>query len=192
MLTQEKEFYLSICEDKVSKCKDCKLCEGRTRTVFGAGNIDCDIMFIREAPGKDEDEQGKPFVGKAGQLLNQWLESCKIERKSVYIANIIKCRPPNNRIPEEIEIKSCLSYLDYQIWIIKPKVLITLGSTALKALTNDFKISIIRERGSQKSYKNKAFIPTLHPAFILRQNTKENNDNVIKDILLAKRLAQGN
>ena len=107
-------------ENEVKQCKKCSLCSNRTQTVFGVGNIDADVMFIGEGPGADEDIEGEPFVGKAGKLMNQAFIGVGISRDNIYIANIVKCRPPNNRTPLKEEAKSCLNYLRYQVMIIKP------------------------------------------------------------------------
>ena len=133
-------------KEAIKNCNNCKLCTGRKNIVFGVGNKNADIMFIGEGPGADEDTQGIPFVGKAGQLMNKAFDAVGIEREEVYIANIVKCRPPNNRVPEADESKACLDYLRNQVILVKPKIIVLLGSTALKnILGEEHKIS--RERG---------------------------------------------
>ena len=148
-------------------CQNCELAGGRTNVVFGVGNPNARLMFIGEAPGRDEDIQGVPFVGRAGQLLNKILEAAGIEREDVYIANIIKCRPPNNRTPLTNEIEACIPYLGRQVTLIAPKVICTLGLPATQTL--------LGIRGSMGSMRGKMYvegdvkvIPTYHPAAALR------------------------
>ncbi|MFH1690651.1 MAG: uracil-DNA glycosylase family protein [Candidatus Eisenbacteria bacterium] len=148
-------------------CQNCELAGGRTNVVFGAGNPHARLMFIGEAPGRDEDIQGVPFVGRAGQLLNKILEAAEIERDDVYIANIIKCRPPNNRTPLTNEIEACIPYLGRQVALIAPKIICTLGLPATQTL--------LGIRGSMGSLRGKMYvegdvkvIPTYHPAAALR------------------------
>ena len=116
------------------ECKKCKLCNNRTKVVFGVGNENADIMFIGEGPGADEDRIGEPFVGRAGKLLDMAFQALNINRNDIYIANIVKCRPPGNRNPESDEVEACIPYLKQQIEYIKPKKIILLGSVALKAI----------------------------------------------------------
>ena len=119
-------------EEVVKQCRKCRLCETRKNVVFGVGNREADIMFIGEGPGADEDTQGEPFVGKAGKLMNMAFDMLGIKREEVYIANIVKCRPPNNRNPQDDEAESCLDYLRNQVILVKPKIIVLLGSVALK------------------------------------------------------------
>ena len=123
--------------EEVKKCNKCSLCTNRKNVVFGFGNPNADIMFIGEGPGADEDEQGIPFVGKAGKLMNQAFKGLGIARDDVYIANIVKCRPPNNRTPLKEEANACLDYLRNQVILINPKIIVLLGSTALKNILGD-------------------------------------------------------
>jgi DNA polymerase len=149
-------------------CTRCKLHGlGRTKVVFGVGNPDADLMFVGEAPGGDEDIQGIPFVGRAGQLLTKMIAAINFERDQVYIANVIKCRPPGNRNPEPDEVETCEPYLFRQIDAIRPRVIVALGSFAAKALlrSND---SISRLRGRVYDFRGAKLIPTFHPAFLLR------------------------
>jgi len=148
-------------------CKRCKLCQTRKNLVFGEGNPAARLMFIGEAPGKEEDEQGKPFVGRAGVLLTKLIEGLGLKRQDIYIANIIKCRPPSNRNPELNEIQSCKPFLLQQIKIIDPKVIVLLGSCSLKSLLGEDK-QISKVRGRQFSIHGRMYIPTYHPAYILR------------------------
>ena len=119
-------------EESIKGCKKCKLCMNRTNIVFGTGNKQADVMFIGEGPGADEDRLGEPFVGKAGQLMNKALQALDIDRDKLYITNIVKCRPPQNRVPEQDEAEACLNYLRNQVILVKPKIIVLLGSTALK------------------------------------------------------------
>ena len=119
-------------EEETKKCRKCKLCRNRTNVVFGTGNKEADVMLIGEGPGADEDLQGEPFVGKAGKLMNMAFETIGLKREEVYIANIVKCRPPLNRNPEDDEAIACLNYLRNQVILVKPKIIVLLGSVALK------------------------------------------------------------
>lgn len=152
---------------EVANCKACELYKTRKNYVFGDGNPNADLMFIGEAPGASEDEKGLPFVGKAGKLLDDLLKDVGIERKDVYIANCLKCRPPNNRDPQEAELKACRPFLDKQISLVKPSVIVTLGRFALtQLLGNDKKITHSRGLVFEKEFYK--VIPTYHPAYLLR------------------------
>jgi DNA polymerase len=158
---------VAIRED-IGDCTRCKLCRlGRSQIVFGVGNPDADLMFVGEAPGRDEDIQGIPFVGRAGQKLTQIIEAIGLKRDEVYIANVIKCRPPENRNPEPDEVESCEQFLFRQIDVIKPKVIVALGTFAARSLlkTTD---PISRLRGRVYEYRGAKLVPTFHPAFLLR------------------------
>lgn len=158
--------------DVVKKCTNCKLAGNRTNTVFGVGNPKADIMFIGEGPGADEDKEGEPFVGKAGKLMNQAFLGIGIKRDSIYIANIVKCRPPNNRNPELDEVNSCLNYLRNQVMLIKPKIIVLLGSVALQnVLGKEYKITSSRGKWIEK--KGIMYLPTFHPAALLRDENKK-------------------
>src|SRR5438552_9682480 len=149
-------------------CPRCKLAGlGRKQVVFGVGNPDADLMFVGEAPGGDEDIQGIPFVGRAGQLLTKIIEAIGLKRDDVYIANVIKCRPPGNRNPDPDEVETCEPFLFQQIDVIKPKVIVALGTFAAKTLlrTQD---PISRLRGRVYDYRGAKLIPTFHPAYLLR------------------------
>lgn len=153
-------------------CKKCKLCTTRQNVVFGVGNEKADIMFIGEGPGGDEDRLGEPFVGKAGQLMNKAFDIVGIKREEIYIANVVKCRPPNNRDPEEDEIKACMDFLRNQVMIIKPKIIVLLGRTALQnILGKEYKITAVRGNWIEK--KGIMYLPTWHPAALLRDETKK-------------------
>ena len=152
---------------KVRACTLCGLHRGRTQTVFGVGRRDARLFVIGEAPGADEDRQGEPFVGRAGQLLNAMLRSIGLPRAEVYIANILKCRPPNNRDPQPDEVESCEPFLFQQIAAIRPKVIVALGSFAAKTLLRSDE-SISRLRGRIYDFHGAQLIPTFHPSFLLR------------------------
>ena len=149
-------------------CQRCKLHTlGRRQVVFGVGNPDADLMFVGEAPGADEDLQGEPFVGKAGQLLTKIIEAMGLTREQVYIANVIKCRPPGNRNPEPDEVEQCEPFLFRQIDIIKPRVIVALGKFAAQCLLKT-DAPITRIRGREFTYRDAVLIPTYHPAYLLR------------------------
>jgi DNA polymerase len=148
-------------------CQNCKLAKFRTQVVYGVGNPNADLMFIGEAPGRDEDLKGEPFVGRAGQLLTDIIKAMKLTRDDVYIANVIKCRPPENRNPEPDELEACRPYIRRQVEIIQPKVIVTLGRFALQSLTGkDYGIS--SARGKWLEYEGVKVMPTYHPAYLLR------------------------
>ena len=152
--------------DAVFRCHGCRLCETRTNVVFADGSEHAELMFIGEGPGADEDAQGVPFVGKAGQLLTKMIAAMQFKREEVYIANIVKCRPPGNRNPTDDEMASCLPYLLRQIELVRPKVIVLLGSVALKGLLN--RSGIMRMRGHWLDYRGIMVMPTFHPAYLLR------------------------
>lgn len=153
--------------DKVSNCTQCSLHQGRTQTVFARGNPQAKLMVIGEAPGFYEDQQGKPFVGKAGILLDKMLAAIGINEEQVYIANVIKCRPPNNRDPQLMEIEACQSYLQQQIDLIKPKLLLAVGRFAGQFLAKN-NIPLNRLRNQLQYYDQTPFFVTYHPAYLLR------------------------
>jgi DNA polymerase len=160
---------LTMLREKIGPaCTRCKLHSlGRKQVVFGVGNPDADLMFVGEAPGADEDQQGEPFVGRAGQLLTKIIEAIGLRRDQVYIANIIKCRPPGNRNPEPDEVEQCEPFLFQQVAAIKPKVIVALGKFAAQSLlrTTD---PITRLRGRSFNYRGATLVPTFHPAYLLR------------------------
>ena len=159
---------LSAIREDIGDCTRCKLhALGRQQIVYGVGNPNADLIFVGEAPGADEDIQGIPFVGRAGQLLTKIVEAIGLKREDVYIANVIKCRPPGNRNPEPDEVEACEGFLVRQIDSIRPKVIVALGTFAAKALlkTQD---PISRLRGRVYEYRGAKLIPTFHPAFLLR------------------------
>ncbi|MEE8132577.1 MAG: uracil-DNA glycosylase [Nitrososphaerales archaeon] len=156
---------LEIIADEVRKCTLCKLCEGRTNAVPGEGKRLSNLMFIGEAPGRKEDEQGRPFVGAAGKILTEALEEAGLSRVEVFITNVVKCRPPNNRVPTDQERNSCRSYLERQIKLINPKIICVLGRTAHEALLKGG--SIISKRGKLIQYENRFYFLTVHPAAVI-------------------------
>jgi DNA polymerase len=152
----------------IGDCQRCKLAPHRTQIVFGVGNPDADLVFVGEAPGFDEDKSGIPFVGKAGQLLTEIItKGMKIRREDVYIANIIKCRPPGNRNPEPDEIAACEPFLKRQLALLKPKAIVALGSFAAQCLLKT-RTPITRLRGTWANYQDVPLMPTFHPAYLLR------------------------
>ena len=159
-------------ENSIKGCNKCKLCGGRNNIVFGVGNKNADIMFIGEGPGADEDAQGIPFVGKAGQLMNKAFEGIGINRDKVYIANIVKCRPPQNRNPEKDEAEACIDYLRNQVMIIKPKIIVLLGNVALKNILGE-EYGITKARGKWIEKKGIWYLPTFHPAALHRDESKK-------------------
>ena len=168
VFASQQEALAAVRADVGDDCSRCKLHRlGRTQIVFGVGNPNADLMFVGEAPGADEDIQGEPFVGRAGQLLTKIIEAMGMKREDVYIANVLKCRPPNNRNPEPDEVEQCEPFLMRQIDIIKPKVIVALGKHAAHSLlkTND---PITRIRGREYKFRDAILMPTYHPAYLLR------------------------
>ena len=152
---------------RIAACKRCPLHQSRTRTVPGQGSTSPEILFIGEGPGADEDRQGLAFVGRAGQLLTKIIEAMGFTRDQVFIGNIVKCRPPENRTPLPEEMQACLTYLREQIALLKPKVIVAMGATAVKGLL-DVQAGITRLRGQWMSYEGIDLMPTFHPAYLLR------------------------
>jgi len=169
----------------IGECTRCKLSERRTNIVFGVGSASAGLMFIGEGPGADEDAQGEPFVGRAGKKLDEMIKAIGLQRKDVYIANIVKCRPPGNRDPEKDEIATCVKFLYDQIEAIRPKVIVTLGSPSTKTLLNT-KIGITKIRGEWQDFRGIAVMPTFHPAYLLRVYTLENRKKVFSDLKAAR------
>jgi DNA polymerase len=173
---------------EIGDCTRCKLhTQGRRQIVFGVGNPDADLMFVGEAPGADEDVQGIPFVGRAGQLLTKIIEAINLKREDVYIANVIKCRPPGNRNPEQDEVETCEPFLFQQIDIIKPKVIVALGTFAARTLLRTLD-PISRLRGRVYDYRGAKLIPTFHPAYLLRNPSSKRE--VWEDMKVVRRLLQ--
>lgn len=184
---QSSSNTLDSLAEQVALCKQCKLCETRTLTVFGDGNENADIMFIGEGPGEQEDQTGIPFVGQAGQLLSKMIDHCfSLTRDDVYIANIVKCRPPGNRDPEEDEVTACIGYLKHQIALVRPKVIVTLGRVATQSLL-DVKEKIGKLRGRIFEYEGIPVVPSWHPSYLLRRPMARNDSvadmKIVSEIL---------
>lgn len=157
----------TVLEEAVRSCTKCALHSTRTQTVFGVGNRRAQWMFVGEAPGADEDRQGEPFVGAAGKLLNAMLTALGLKREEVFIANVLKCRPPNNRDPQANEVEQCEPYLIRQIELIQPKLIVALGRHAAHSLLKT-DLALARLRGQPLSYQNIPLVVTYHPAYLLR------------------------
>ncbi len=184
-----KQELLNKLYEPYKRCMACPLGSlGRTNVVFGEGNPDTNLLFVGEGPGRDEDAQGKPFVGRSGQLLNRTLEALGINRSDVFITNIVKCRPPNNRKPMPLESKTCKNLLLLnQIKIIRPKVICTLGATALEGLIEKV-IKITKIRGTVLQMGPITIIPTFHPAYVLRNPNEQ--QTLLQDIQKAYTYAE--
>ena len=156
----------------IGDCQRCKLCRSRTHIVFGSGNPHARLMFVGEGPGYDEDQQGQPFVGAAGQLLTRIIQAIKMNREDVYICNIVKCRPPGNRVPEPDEVQTCLPFLERQIAAVAPEMICALGASAARTLLNT-NAPISRLRGKLYDFKGTKLLPTYHPAYLLRNPEKK-------------------
>jgi len=178
----------STLRDQVANCTRCALAAGRTNTVFGVGNPDADWLVIGEAPGAEEDRRGEPFVGRAGQLLDQMLLAVGQQRESVFIANILKCRPPNNRDPNPEEVSACRAYLARQIELVRPKIILAVGRIAAQSLLgSDAPVS--RLRGRPHDLDGIPLVVTYHPAYLLRSPSQKGK--AWSDLCLARRLLYG-
>jgi len=165
------EKLLSLREEAIS-CQRCNLRAHAQQVVFGEGNENALLMLVGEGPGAEEDRQGKPFVGAAGELLNKILEASGISREEVYIGNVVKCRPPNNRVPTKDEVAACRSFLDRQIQLIRPKIIVCLGATAAQTLLGP-EVRITKIRGIWHEREDIKIMPTFHPAALLRDPSKK-------------------
>ena len=163
---------LKVVRDELGDCRRCGLAGGRKNLVFGVGNPNAHLVFVGEAPGADEDAQGEPFVGKAGQLLTKMIEAMGYRREDVYICNVIKCRPPGNRNPEPAEVAACEPFLKAQLRVLRPRVIVALGKFAAQCLLRD-DTPISRLRGNLRSYEGIQLMPTFHPAYLLRDPSKK-------------------
>jgi uracil-DNA glycosylase family 4 len=170
---------LQVVRDELGDCTRCKLSGGRKNIVFGRGNPDADLVFVGEAPGADEDAQGEPFVGAAGQLLDRMIAAMGYGRDDVYICNVIKCRPPQNRNPEPDEVAACEPFLKKQLAALRPRMLVALGKFASQSLSGE-QTAISRLRGNVRSYEGVPVMPTYHPAYLLR--TPEAKRDVWSDL----------
>jgi DNA polymerase len=162
------ERLAALREEVVGDCTRCKLHRGRSKLVFGVGNPTAELAFVGEGPGADEDRQGIPFVGAAGKLLTKMIEAMGKQRDDVYICNVVKCRPPNNRDPEPDEVEACEGFLKAQLAIVKPRVIVALGRYAAQTLLRT-KTPITRLRGTWQSYEGIEVMPTYHPSYLLRE-----------------------
>jgi len=170
---QDKAVRLPQLATEVSSCTKCGLAATRKQTVFARGNADARLCFVGEAPGADEDEQGLPFVGRAGQLLDRMIGAMGLDpARDVYVCNILKCRPPGNRRPEPEEMSACFPYLNEQLALVKPRVIVALGNTAVAALL-DTKMGITKLRGQWKLYRGILVMPTYHPSYLLRPSPQQ-------------------
>jgi len=171
--------------ERIGDCTRCRLHEKRQNIVFGVGSPTARLMFVGEGPGADEDRQGEPFVGRAGKKLDEMIAAIGLSREDVYIANIVKCRPPENRTPQPDEVGTCSPFLFEQIAAIGPRVIVTLGSPSTKTLL-DTKVGITKMRGIWHSYEGIPVMPTFHPAYLLRAYTPENRRLVWEDLKAAR------
>jgi DNA polymerase len=178
---EKKAQFAEMDAKEVSVCRRCRLCESRTRTVFGEGDVDAKIVFIGEGPGETEDQTGRPFVGRAGQLLDKMIAGMGLKREQVFICNVVKCRPPGNRTPAPDEVAACTPYLVRQIGIIRPRVIVTLGLPAAKYMLNSTS-TMGRLRGQWHAWRGIKLMATYHPAFLLRAYTQENREAVWSDL----------
>ncbi len=169
----------------LGECTRCKLHRGRTKLVFGVGNPEARLMFVGEGPGAEEDLSGEPFVGRAGRKLDEMIRAIGLDRPDVYIANVVKCRPPDNRDPEPDEIETCAPFLARQIEAVRPRVIVTLGAPATRTLLGT-RVGITKLRGTWHEYRGIPVMPTYHPAFLLRQYTPENRRKVFDDLKAAR------
>jgi DNA polymerase len=179
--TEKVAVLAQLDSEQVKPCTRCRLSQSRTQTVFGEGDVDAKIFFIGEGPGENEDLQGRPFVGRAGELLNKMIAGMGLRREEVYIANIVKCRPPGNRQPAPDEVQTCTPYLVKQLEIIRPKVIVTLGLPAAKYML-DSTLTMGRLRGNWHDWRGIKLMPTYHPAYLLRAYTEENRSAVWSDL----------
>lgn len=182
LTTDEKRLRLQqLDENEVRGCTKCRLCETRTHTVFGEGSVDAKIFFIGEGPGENEDQTGRPFVGRAGDLLNKQIAAMGLRREDVMIANVVKCRPPQNRQPSPDEAATCMPYLERQIEIVRPKVIVTLGLSATRYILQ-LNLAMGRMRGQWYEWRGIKVMPTFHPAYLLRSYTPANRAMVWNDL----------
>jgi uracil-DNA glycosylase family 4 len=170
-------------------CTRCRLCEGRTNAVPGEGPLGAKVAFVGEGPGEQEDAQGRPFVGRSGQLLREAISSVGLAEESVFIANVIKCRPPGNRDPLPEEILACRSYLLAQLALVQPRVIVTLGRHSMDLLIRPG-LSITRERGKHMRRHGQLILPTYHPSYVLRNRNNDVERDFRRDIAVARKLAE--
>jgi DNA polymerase len=178
---EKRARLIALDNNEVRGCTKCRLCEQRKQTVFGEGDPDAELFFIGEGPGENEDRTGRPFVGRAGELLDKWIAAMGLKREQVYIANIVKCRPPGNREPAPDEVATCTPYLMRQLEIVRPKVIVTLGRPSSQHMLQS-KLSMSRLRGQWQQWRGIKLMPTYHPAYVLRQYTYETRSAVWGDL----------
>jgi uracil-DNA glycosylase len=178
---EKRARLIAMDENEVRGCTKCRLCETRTHTVFGEGDPDAKIFFIGEGPGETEDQTGRPFVGRAGELLNKMISGMGLKREQVMIANIVKCRPPGNRVPAPDEVATCTPYLERQLEIVRPRVIVTLGLPSTQYMLQT-KNSMGRMRGQWHEWRGIKLMPTYHPAYVLRNPTYETRSAVWEDL----------
>lgn len=183
-----KKLNLEELKEEVRNCERCRLSENRTNTVPGSGDKEADIFLIGEGPGKDEDEQGEPFVGRAGNTLNECLEKAGIDRDEIFVSNTVKCRPPENRDPKKDELESCKPYTERLIQLINPKIIGLLGRVPTKHLTG--KGSITKVRGEKIEKGNRVYLPTFHPAALIYQPDRE--EKLVKDLRTLREYSEKN
>lgn len=175
-ISSSKDTSFHSVEERILKCQKCTLSQGRTNAVPGEGSLEAELMFVGEAPGRDEDLQGRPFVGRAGQLLTKIIGAMKFNREDVYITNVVKCRPPNNRNPNKEEIETCKNYLLEQIEMIKPRAIVALGRVATDFFIHS-SLGMTALRGNFHEFNDIQVMPTFHPSYIIRN---EGNKSIKK------------
>lgn len=175
-ISSSKDTSFHSVEERILKCQKCTLSQGRTNAVPGEGSLEAELMFVGEAPGRDEDLQGRPFVGRAGQLLTKIIGAMKFNREDVYITNVVKCRPPNNRNPNKEEIETCKNYLLEQIEMIKPRAIVALGRVATDFFVHS-SLGMTALRGNFREFNDIQVMPTFHPSYIIRN---EGNKSIKK------------
>lgn len=175
-ISSSKDTSFHSVDERILKCQKCTLSQGRTNAVPGEGSLEAELMFVGEAPGRDEDLQGRPFVGRAGQLLTKIIGAMKFNREDVYITNVVKCRPPNNRNPNKEEIETCKNYLLEQIEMIKPRAIVALGRVATDFFVHS-SLGMTALRGNFHEFNDIQVMPTFHPSYIIRN---EGNKSIKK------------
>ncbi len=185
-----KLVLLDAIRAEIGDCRRCALCERRRSIVFGEGNPDARVVFVGEGPGEEEDKSGRPFVGRAGELLTKMIEAVGWRREDVYICNIVKCRPPGNRDPQPIEVATCEPYLHQQLHALAPAAIVTLGRPAISALIGR-PVAITKLRGSWLEWQGMPVMPTYHPAYLLRNYTRETRQAVWDDLRAVRERVEG-
>ena len=186
----EKQSRLDALRAEIGDCRRCTLCEKRKRVVFGEGHPDARVVFVGEGPGEEEDKSGRPFVGRAGELLTKMIEAVGWRREDVYICNIVKCRPPGNRDPLPLEVSTCEPFLAAQLRAIAPAAIVTLGKPAISALLGRV-VAITKMRGRWLEWQGVPVMPTYHPAYLLRNYTRETRQAVWDDLRAVRERVEG-